>query len=77
MNKIEKLFRKISKHDRDTLILILEKIMKCDVEKLDMIKLKGTDMYRIRSGDYRIIFHYEKKETVIDSIQLRNEKTYK
>ncbi len=51
--------------------------MKCDVEKLDMIKLKGTDMYRIRSGDYRIIFHYEKKETVIDSIQLRNEKTYK
>ncbi len=77
MNKIEKLFRKISKYDRDTLILVLEKIMKCDVGELDMIKIKGTDMYRVRSGNYIIIFHYEKNETVIDSIQLRNEKTYK
>lgn len=77
MNKIEKLFRKISKYDRDTLLLVLGKIMKCDVGELDMIKIKGTDMYRVRSGNYRIIFHFEKNETVIDSIQLRNEKTYK
>lgn len=77
MNKIEKLFKKISKHDREVLLLVLEKIINDDVKELDLIKLKGTDMYRVRSGIYRIIFHYDKKEVVVDSVRLRNEKTYK
>jgi len=77
MNKIEKLFRKISKKDRDSLLSILELIITGKTKSLDLIKLKDTDMYRVRHGDYRIIFHYESKEVVIDSIKLRNENTYK
>lgn len=77
MNKIEKLFRKISKKDRDSLLSILELIMTGKTKSLDLIKLKDTDMYRVRHGDYRIIFHYENKEVTIDSIKLRNENTYK
>lgn len=80
MNKIEKLFRKISKKDRDSLLSILELIMSGKTKSLDLIKLKDTDMYRVRHMDYmdyRIIFHYENKEVVVDSIKLRNENTYK
>lgn len=77
MNKIEKLFRKISKKDRDSLLSILELIINGQTKSLDLIKLKDTDMYRVRYMDYRIIFHYEKKEVVIDSIKLRNENTFR
>jgi mRNA-degrading endonuclease RelE of RelBE toxin-antitoxin system len=77
MNKLEKLLRKISKHDRDELLCVIEQLMTSNHRSLDILKLKDSDMYRVRSGRYRILFHYEHKEVVVDSIRLRNKKTYK
>jgi mRNA-degrading endonuclease RelE of RelBE toxin-antitoxin system len=77
MNKIEKLFRKIGVKDREELLHLLEKLISGDSTNLDILKLKGSDMYRVRSGRYRIIFHFEKKEVVIDAVRLRDEKTYR
>lgn len=77
MDKAEKLFRKISKKDRERLYNLIEKLMIND-GSLNIIKLKGSDFYRIRQGNFRVIFHYNsRKEIIVDSIRLRQENTYK
>jgi mRNA-degrading endonuclease RelE of RelBE toxin-antitoxin system len=75
MNEIEKLLRKISKKDRERLLEIVEKLVRGD-KTLRFEKIKNTDFYRIRSGKFRIIFHKENSEFVIDGIKMRNENTY-
>ncbi len=77
MNKIEKLLRKIGKKDRQKLLGVIEKLMNKKTKTLKIQKIKDTDFYRLKSGRFRIIFHYYKKEIIIDSIKLRSEKTYK
>lgn len=76
MDKIEKLFAKISKKDRDGLIFLLKAIISNE-NNLKIEKIKNTDFFRVRFGKYRIIFHREKNDNVIDNIRLRNENTYK
>jgi len=79
MDKIEKLLRKINKKDRQRLIEIIEKLLTNTRKGLGVKKIKNTDFYRLRSGRFRIIFHFEgkSKEVVIDSVKLRDESTYK
>lgn len=78
MDKITKLFRKISKKDRTALLEVLQKLTRnANTDNLRPTKLQGKDFYRIRQGRFRIIYHLEKKQVVVDSIKLRNEKTYK
>lgn len=77
MDKIEKLLRKISLTDRQQLSEIIEKLINGKKIGLDIKKLKNSDFYRLRSGRFRIIFHKELKEIIIDAIKLRNENTYK
>jgi mRNA-degrading endonuclease RelE of RelBE toxin-antitoxin system len=78
MNKIEKLLNKISKKDREALLHVIEEILnKKDISHLKPIKLEGLELYRIRKGNFRIIFHKEFDTVVIDSIKTRNENTYK
>ena len=78
MNKIEKLLRKINEKERDALLVILEELLTSkNTKHLQPIKLQGLDLYRIRKGSFRIIFHKEHGEVVVDSIKVRNENTYK
>ncbi|MDD2656371.1 MAG: hypothetical protein PHQ18_02250 [Patescibacteria group bacterium] len=79
MDKIEKLLRKISQKSREQLLLVISKLLSGQNTGLNIKKLKGTDFFRLRSGRFRIIFHYEdnSKEIIIDSIKLRDENTYK
>ena len=77
MDHIVKLFKKISKKDRDalkSLILLLQDAK--ERKKLNIKKLQNSDFYRARKGRFRVIFHIEGKSVVIDSIKLRNENTY-
>lgn len=78
MDEIEKLFRRISKKERENLLKLVDSIQN-DSDSLSkhIQKLTGTEFYKIRKGRYRIIFHYSQKDIVIDSIKLRNEKTYR
>ncbi len=78
MDHIEKLFRKISKKDRESLkslVLLLQETK--ERKNLNIKKLQNSDFYRARKGRFRVIFHLEKNSVVIDSIKLRNENTYK
>ena len=76
MNKIEKLLRKISEIDRKKLLELLE-ILLGGGKKMRFIKIKNTDFYRLRYAKFRIIFHKESGNIVVDSIKIRNENIYK
>ncbi|MEA3450104.1 MAG: hypothetical protein U9Q85_03995 [Patescibacteria group bacterium] len=76
MNKIEKLLRKISKKDRQKLLNLITLIINND-KKLKVIKIKNTDFFRVRHGNFRVIFHKESRDIIIDSVKLRNKNTYK
>ncbi len=78
MDKIEKLLRRISKSDRQRLEIALELLINKKFELLDIQKVKDTNLYRARKGNFRIIFGFGlDKEIIIYAIKLRNEKTYK
>jgi mRNA-degrading endonuclease RelE of RelBE toxin-antitoxin system len=77
MNKLEKLLRKISEKERKLLKEIINKLIIGKVEEMDIKKIKGTDFLRLRKGRFRIIFHYNKNNVIIDSVKIRNENTYK
>jgi len=77
MDRIEKLLRKINQKDRQKLLDIIERLVKRNKKGLDIKKIKDTDFYRLKSGRFRIIFHFYNKEIVIDSIKLRNKAIYK
>ncbi|PIY93435.1 MAG: hypothetical protein COY69_01620 [Candidatus Magasanikbacteria bacterium CG_4_10_14_0_8_um_filter_32_14] len=78
MDKIEKLLRKINKKSREQLLTIITRLLAGERHGLNIKRLIGTDFCRLRSGRFRIIFHYEgkNKEIIIDSIKLRDENTY-
>ena len=76
MNKIEKLFQKISAHDRKVLLLAIKELIS-NPRVVGVKKLVGSDFYRYRKGNFRIIFHIENKNVIIDNVSLRNEKTYR
>jgi mRNA-degrading endonuclease RelE of RelBE toxin-antitoxin system len=78
MNKLEKLFKRISHKEREALLSVIDELLQGgDIRHLKPIKLSGLELFRIRKGDFRIIFHIESGRVIIDSIRLRNEKTYK
>jgi mRNA-degrading endonuclease RelE of RelBE toxin-antitoxin system len=76
MDKLEKLFRKLSKAEKTQLSEYAQKL-ESDPINFNVTKLKGSDFYRARKGRWRFIFHYEGKNVVIDNIRLRDEKTYR
>ena len=78
MQEHEKLFRKISAKERALLNKIIEQLYSGNHDGLSIKKLKGSDFYRLRKRNFRIIFHYGKDGSMeIDSIRLRDEKTYR
>lgn len=77
MDKIEKLLRKISQKDRQRITKFIAALVGGEKPGLDIIKIVNSDFYRLKAGHYRIIFHYENNEVIIDAVRLRNEDTYK
>lgn len=78
MHEHEKLFRTISAKGRALLNEITEQLYSGNHDGLSIKKLKGSDFYRLRKRNFRIIFHYGKDGSMeIDSIRLRDEKTYR
>jgi len=78
-DKITELLSKLSQKDLKHISTTIEKITKLELEGLDLKTLKGqTGMYRVRVGNYRILFSInQNKKPSIVSISRRNEKTYK
>lgn len=79
MDEIEKLLRKVKKKDRERLLKAMEALRQGQIEGLKIKKLSGSRFYRVRIGDFRIIFSIDdqRKTILIESVRLRNESAYK
>jgi len=78
MDKIKKALNKLSSKERQQLKKILSQINNRDFQDLDLKKLKGKDdVFRIRKGNMRIIFHKLNNSIKVLSVERRNSKTYK
>ena len=79
MDQIEKLLRKIKKAERERLLAILEDLRNGNLKGLHIKRLKNSKFFRIRVGDFRIIFSVDQsnKRILVESVTLRAEDTYK
>lgn len=79
MDRIQKLFSRLSRKERLQLQSFIDNLLHSDsFRDAHVKKLKGSDLLRARKGKFRIIFHYDQsKNMIIDSIRIRNENTYK
>ncbi len=64
--------------DRERLLAALEALRRGDLKGLTVQKLADSPLYRVRVGDFRVIFSFQKKNggIVIESVRRRNERTY-
>lgn len=78
MDKIEKFLRKLSQKEREQIKEILEQLHRKNWSGLDIKKLKEReDIFRVRKGNFRIIYRMTKNNIFILAIERRKEKTYK
>ena len=78
MDKIEKALHKFSAEERSEVKDALLKLQLGNFKELHIKKLKGREnIFRIRKGNIRIIYHMEKETISILSISRRKEDTYK
>jgi len=77
MDKIEKALRRLTPKERAVLKIILERILSGEWRWLDVKKLKGReDIYRVRKGDIRIIYHLNNGVIKILAVERRSDTTY-
>lgn len=78
MGEIEKQLRKIPTADRERIFAALALLAERHFSELDRKKLKGYDhIFRIRIGNYRVIYYDDGSEIILKAIKKRDEKTYK
>lgn len=78
MNIIEKFLKKLRKKEQEAVLLVMMQL-KRDFRKVPNLKpLAGKKgWYRIRIGNYRLIFTVEQGQVEIKRITKRDEQTYR
>lgn len=78
MDKITKALEKLTAKERTQIKELLEKILKGSTQHLSVKKLKGrSDIFRVRKGNIRIIYHNSDDGIYVLAIERRNDNTYK
>jgi len=78
MDKIDKNLLRIPSKQRLQVERAVEQIANNQLTGLHARKIKGSSkVYRVRVGNYRIIFTKKPQQNVINLIAKRDEKTYK
>ena len=77
MDKIEKALLRLNKKERKQIKQILTKLNSGNCAGLGVKKLKGrNDIFRVRKGNFRIIYRLEGREIFILAVERRREDTY-
>lgn len=76
MKKHEKTLKKLSAQDRQRITIVVRLIYTNNYQMLDVKKLSGFEIYRVRIGRFRIKF--KKHETFNEIIEIvqRSDNTY-
>ena len=78
MGKVEQQLRKIPEKYSERVYAAIAKIVAHDFMTLDRRKLSANeDIFRVRVGAYRIIYHDDGEIITFIDIVRRNEKTYR
>jgi len=78
MDKITRSLQRLDKKEKKAVRDILIKIKNKDFKSLDVKKLKSkNNIFRVRKGKIRIIYHLKQERIMILSIERRSERTYK
>ena len=78
VDRIDKQLKKLSPKQRIAFQKLIEQIQAGDLQKLDVVKLIGyVDVFRVRKGEYRIIFRKLENEIKILAFEHRSDSTYK
>ncbi len=77
MDRAQKFLNKLDAKRRASIEHVLEKLNKKDFSDLDIKKLKGSNLFRVRKGNVRVVYSIGKKDKVnIAKIEFRNDNTY-
>ncbi|NOS67386.1 MAG: hypothetical protein HOO67_03405 [Candidatus Peribacteraceae bacterium] len=77
MDKVEKQLRKMPAKDRDRVMDAMEKIILRNFSGLNLKQLTGfKSIFRVRVGNYRIIYFDNGKTIIFESVSRKNETTY-
>ena len=78
MDKNQKFLNRLSDKEREVVHKLIEQLLEGSIKGLDVKKLKSyADIFRVRSGNIRIIFRRTLEEIYILEISCRSEKTYR
>ena len=77
MEQVEKQLRKMPRKERDRVLGVMEKIIQRDFLGLDRKQLKGLKwIFRVRVGNFRIIYFDDGNEIQFESVRRKSESTY-
>lgn len=78
VDRIGKAFEKMSTKERKAVQEVIGRIVAGDLNGLDVQKLKGwSDAYRVRKGNFRIIFRLiDQTHPILLDVQRRSDTTY-
>ncbi len=77
MEKWKKQLRKIPRKSRNRILSALTQLLVRDFSTLDRLRLKGYEnIFRIRVGNYRIIYHDDGEKITLKAIPRRDENAY-
>lgn len=78
MDRISKFLQKRTAKERQAILAVVELLAFNELEHLDIKKLAGfKDRFRVRVGNFRIIFEKQKNENIVLKIDKRDEQTYR
>ena len=76
--KIQKFLVKLSRHEKDFVADLIEKVVFGKTTGFNIKKLEGhSSTYRLKKGDFRIIYSKNDSGIEIVSVTRRSEKTYR
>ena len=78
MDEWEKLWRKLGLNDQEKIRQAILRLKARDFGALRVKKLRGHNhIYRLRIGNYRLIYYDDGQEIILKHLKRRNEKTYR
>lgn len=77
MHELDKFLRKLSAKERARVFTLMQDLQN-NPSGFNGKKLTGSNLYRARKGRYRFIYYFDQTGQVyIETIRLRDEKTYR
>ena len=77
VDRIRKLLNRLTEKESVALIQTIERIIRGNIDDLDVKRLQGSEnAYRVRKGDFRIIFQKTGAKNIIIAVERRSDNTY-